>query len=514
MPRRRWTYETCYEEAKKYDCRGDFAIGVPRAYNVSLQNGWIDDYHWFIRKCRSEWTYDDCWHEALKYRARGEFSVGSPSAYIKARKNGWLDDYSWFLSHHDATSLKNTKWTYEACYNEAQKYHKISEFRKQAGGAYAAALKHHWNKEYTWLYKQTRLRWTYEACYNEARKYNSKWDFGKHCPGAYTAAREEGWMADYTWFEVIWGKWNRDTCYVEAKKYSSRGEYQEKNASAYQVALKNKWLDDYTWLENNAFNLYADKIDCVYVYEFLDQKAVYVGRTLMARKEDRDKEHAFSNDAVARFAYTHEIPVPSIKVLEENLTIREGTNLEEFYVRKYKDEGWQILNIAKTGSIGALGKDKWTKKACFEEAMKYKTKVSFEKNSASAYGKALKKGWLREYTWLKEGHKPNNYWTYERCYEEAKKYKTRTELQKAPNRAYEAARNHGWLDDYTWFVSKSHKPWTYETCLEESKKYDTRTQFCNNSSGAYDVARKRGWLDDFFPLKQASDTQLEIKWED
>lgn len=42
-----WTYEHCYEEAMKYNSRKEFSDKCNRAYLVSLQNGWINDYTWF-----------------------------------------------------------------------------------------------------------------------------------------------------------------------------------------------------------------------------------------------------------------------------------------------------------------------------------------------------------------------------------------------------------------------------------------------------------------------------------
>ena len=68
--------------------------------------------------------------------------------------------------------------------------------------------------------------------------------------------------------------------------------------------------------------------------------------------------------------------------------------------------------------------------------------------------------------------KPNGYWTYERCYEEAQKYESRGEYARGSHSAYNSANKNKWLDDYTWFKEKS-KPaeyWTYEKCFEEAKK--------------------------------------------
>lgn len=42
---------------------------------------------------------------------------------------------------------------------------------------------------------------------------------------------------------------------------------------------------------------------------------------------------------------------------------------------------------------------------------------------------------------------------YSKCYDEAKKFKSRLELAKGNVGVYQAALNHGWLDDYSWFES-------------------------------------------------------------
>lgn len=42
--------------------------------------------------------------------------------------------------------------------------------------------------------------------------------------------------------------------------------------------------------------------------------------------------------------------------------------------------------------------------------------------------------------------KPNGYWNYEKCYQEALKYKSRNEFQKGCGSAYHAALKNKWLD--------------------------------------------------------------------
>ena len=120
------------------------------------------------------------------------------------------------------------------------------------------------------------------------------------------------------------------------------------------------------------------------------------------------------------------------------------------------------------------------------------------KGCSGAYTKALKNGWLDDYSWFKEMKKPNGYWNRETCYEEAKKYSSKKEFKQHVNGAYQFAYREGWLDDYTWFKPLTGY-WTYEACKAEAAKYEKRGQFKKGCIGAYTKSRINGWLDDFFP---------------
>jgi len=42
---KKWTKETCYEEANKYKKRGDFAKYCGCAYKVARRNKWLDEFY-------------------------------------------------------------------------------------------------------------------------------------------------------------------------------------------------------------------------------------------------------------------------------------------------------------------------------------------------------------------------------------------------------------------------------------------------------------------------------------
>ncbi len=188
-----------------------------------------------------------------------------------------------------------------------------------------------------------------------------------------------------------------------------------------------------------------------------------------------------------------------MRILETNLTLAEGVQKEGEYLENYRRNGWRILNRAKTGGIGLIARNKWSKRTCREEALKYRTRGEFAKQCSGAYEVARSNGWLDSYTWLEEKQKPAGYWdSYDNCYKAAKTCRTKTEFIKLYNAAYVSARNNGWLEDYFWFAIKKvahNKKWDFDTVFEEAKKYKSRKEFSNKARGAYKVACQNKWLD-------------------
>ena len=492
-----WNYENCYDEALKYKSRGEFAKGCQSAYNRANRNGWLDDYTWFSESAsKKKWNYETCFEEAKKYTTKSKFHDGNNSAYSVACRNKWLKDYTWF----EDGNQKRIKWTYKSCYQEAKKYKSRGEFAKENQTAYSKAKENKWLDDYTWL--SYRKEHTYEEVYEVARKYEYKVDFMKNNRREYDAARSHGWYDDFDWFldgikrtGERHRKWNYETCYNEALKYEKRGDFGTKSSRAYLIAIQNGWIDDYYWLEDKRINLSKGNIDCVYAYEFPDFKAVYVGRTLVERKKDRDREHLYiQEDAVAKFSKRHKINVPEPKYLEDAITIKEGVEKECFWIEKYKKLGWHVLNRMKGGSIGTLGSGRWNHESCFAEARKFKTLKDFLLNSPQAYRKAYKRKWIDEYVWLEDDIKHRqDYYTYERCYEIAKKYKSLIEFRRERNGAFNSAQKNNWLDDYVWL--KRAFRWTEATLLEEAKRYKTRSDFARGMPGAYEYALRFSLLD-------------------
>lgn len=95
--------------------------------------------------------------------------------------------------------------------------------------------------------------------------------------------------------------------------------------------------------------------------------------------------------------------------------------------------------------------------------------------------------------------RPPNYWTKDRCHEEALKYKTRKEFAKKKRRVYDYAKKMGWLDDISPLTEsfKKQRPqgyYNFNTCGEHALKCKDKTTFRKEYPQAYSVAQKNGWL--------------------
>lgn len=302
----------------------------------------------------------------------------------------------------------------------------------------------------------------------------------------------------------------KENTMTESKKYSSRVEFHDKSHGAYTVAKRNNWLDEMTWL--NRKNVYKDPVDCVYKYHFVNENAIYIGRTIYP--ELRDKQHRVREyDSVYKFAHEHDAEIPEMEVLEEGLTVTQGAEREVHWEKYYRDNGYTLINKQPCGSLGYMCKGKWSKEKCFEEAKKYKTRSEFQKNASHAIHIARVNGWLDEMEWLpKKEHHPKGYWNVkENVVNEAKKYTSVTEFQKGSGGAFNSARRLGIMDEFTWFEKKEKLPFCYwknkEHCIEESKKYASRNEFRKGNQSAYWASLKYGYLDEMIWLPKRKSTK-------
>ena len=150
-----WTKAKCKEAADKFSKRIDFQKGNPAAHSAAFKNGWLDEVcsHMSYNEFEpTKWTKQICAELAKQYKTRGKFKANNSSAYKIALKHKWLDEIFKDLPYHGyrnervmiANEERKTNgsckyWTEYRIFEEAKKYHSLTEFSKKASGAYDAA---------------------------------------------------------------------------------------------------------------------------------------------------------------------------------------------------------------------------------------------------------------------------------------------------------------------------------------------------------------------------------------
>jgi len=141
---------------------------------------------------------------------------------------------------------------------------------------------------------------------------------------------------------------------------------------------------------------------------------------------------------------------------------------------------------------------KWTKEAIFEEAKKFKTRSEWNKNSQSSYVLATKRGFLEEAcSHMVAGKKGKLKWTKEAIFEEAKKFKTRSEWQEKSPSSYNRAIKIDCLKEASFHMLRPtvhNKKWTKETVIEEAKKFENKKEWQEKSGGSWLAAYRNEWI--------------------
>jgi hypothetical protein len=409
MGKKKLNYEICKSKALNCKDRKEFWNKESKAALLSKKNGWIDE--WFPeigRKERGYWTKKRCIEESKKYSTRSEFDKKCRGAYSASNKNGWLDEFTWLEDNRVNVNKEKIDCVYRYFFKETNSVYvgrtiqkKLRDWSHIFDVKKDAVAKYAYNNgfkvpemeilENNLTLKEGQKREKYWIEYYKKNGYNI---LNKAVGGSLGS--------------ILKGKWNYFTTYNEAKKYNNLSEFRENSSGAYNASKKNNWIYDYKWLT--------------------------------------------------------------------------------------------VKNISKQRIIHDFIK----KEECFEKAKNCKTLSEFATKYHKYYLASKHFGWINEFIWFKT-HKPNNYWTYEKCIEIAKKYKTKKEFHKDYPYLYEISQKNKWLETYTWLLQKN-KPngyWTYEKCYEEAKKYKTFNEFKRNESGAAYRARVNGWVKnyDWFNLK-------------
>lgn len=289
------------------------------------------------------------------------------------------------------------------------------------------------------------IKWTYETCKKESLKYNSRSEFKKKSCSAYSKSIKNKWIESFGEHMKLKDKpdgfWTFENCKIEALKYKTKLEFINSPGWAYCVALKNNWIDE---ICQHMIKVGNFKKRCIYSCEFSDG-FVYVGLThdLAERWNRRIKD---KKDIVYIHMKTTKLK-PKIIQLTKYINYDKAIKKEQFYLKKYIKNNWNILNRVKTGSIGG-NIIKWTLDECIRESQKYKTLREFREKNRNCLSAIYKNKWNKKIlSKYKRERKPNNFWNKKKCFDLAKGCKGKTDFYKKSHGAYASSKLNGWYDE-------------------------------------------------------------------
>ena len=218
-----------------------------------------------------------------------------------------------------------------------------------------------------------------EICQQTSLLCKSRREFYIKYPTACDVVRKNNWLDEF--FPPLKNKvnfWTYEKCKEVSSQYKTKKELKDKCEICYKKIMKNNWGDE---LFSHMVILGNLKKRLIYAQEFPDN-SVYVGLT--CNINNRVNSH-LNKKSETVFKYIEKTGlIPKLKILTDYMPIVESMLKEGEWVDFYKKNGWNVLNISKTGGIGG-SHIKWTIETLLNESIKYKNKKEFMENSYNAY---------------------------------------------------------------------------------------------------------------------------------
>lgn len=306
---------------------------------------------------------------------------------------------------------------------------------------------------YEELIIEEKQKWTPELVIQIASKFNTRKNFREQEPRAYRKAIEYNLFGNQikhlglTTERHPSGYWTYDKVKDEASKYTSRRDFEKGSVNAYRASKQHGWYHDVTSHMDYLGSLYRR---AVYAWEF-PNNTVYIGLTDDTARREGEHLDPEGRTAVSKFIKQTGLK-PILKIINDYTDVKDAQNIEKCSINLYKSNGWNVLNKAKAGGLGAC-KRTWTKENVEQEAKKYNTRSDFKKGNQSAYVIAVREGWMDDIT------KHMNYkqiqWTEDMLRDIASKYDNLTDFLTKEKKAHYAARRMGIYDDIIKDMNRS-----------------------------------------------------------
>ena len=188
----------------------------------------------------------------------------------------------------------------------------------------------------------------------------------------------------------------KESAIETAIKYKTRMSLKNSkdDSWAYNYGVRNHCLDEICRHMDAVGNKYYR---CIYVYELEETKTCYVGLTYSLHKRHLQHLNNKYYSAINEYCTKNNIELPLPIQKTPYIPKDEASKKEDYYVKLYKQNGWNVLNKQKAGNLGG-SKDNitYTLELCKKLAVPY-TKISdFAKDYITAYKYIRLYGWQDE----------------------------------------------------------------------------------------------------------------------
>ena len=357
-----------------------------------------------------------------------------------------------------------------------------------------------------------KIKWTKEALAKSASRYETLKEWRLSEPSAYATASRLKLLPELTIGmekKIEHGFWTEAVVSERAKQFTNKRDWIKSDYKSYTAAQRLGIVDKVSVHMEPLGNRHKR---CLYSIEIIGQNIIYIGLTYDFRRRMRD--HMKSRRFVDLIDKYGEGCIEKLQ-LTNYIDKKEAAEKEGLLVEQFKKQGYQILNIQKTGSLGG-NIIKWTKEAILEDAKKYSKVMDWVNAPGSGYPSASAMGIISECTSHMERliKEPGSY-TKKDIVSAASKFTQISQWHKEDQKTYQAAQRMKLLNDpdVVGHFTKGeviNKKWVKERVLKVVKDFQSVSEWKIKSPGSYKAARADGYFEEI--KSQMSPPAKEPKW--
>ena len=384
--------------------------------------------------------------------------------------------------------MEKNYWTKKRCLAEALKYPTRMEWCKKSGGSYQFARRNkllNYCSRHMLELRKPKGYWTKKNCQIEANKYGSRTEWSRNDSASHGAAVFHGWL---------------DECCNHMKRPSSGAKrmiyvFFDDNKKYAYVGLSSQLVRRFnTHLgQRKEFIESLNKGDLVFVCDFFLHDQSYAQQLEAELMELFSKNYRLLNRAPAGSLGGNVVKWDLKSCKEDAKKYKNRSEWSDNNVGSYQAasrRGWleeccpHMINL----------REKRTKKDCIKVGRQFKTKSQWVfSDFRKVYDYAHIKGWLEECcSHMIKTRSQNKSQTFNSCNQDALRYKSRIEWQKKSSGPYQFALKNGWVDKCCSHMAKIKGKWNKENIWECVYGCKNISGFEKSHSGAQKAAVRLG----------------------